>query len=174
MFELSFGEILLFTTVALIVLGPERLPALARFLGRTFDKVQHFVSNVKAEIGAEIALDDFRQMKQELEESAQSLRQDLHDQAEQLRQVKQEVGDIPYWDKLPPLRTPADFGLTDDADMHAERHWVATEQARGEEPSTHIAQKSRQRRKHIRPYQQISRHSAHIGARRQSKLSRHG
>ena len=107
MFELSFGEILLFTIVALIVLGPERLPALARFLGRWMAKIQNLVNNVKAEISAEIAVDDLKQMRDEFQASAQTIRDDLREQAAQLQQVKQDVDEIPYWDKLPPQKRPA-------------------------------------------------------------------
>lgn len=174
MFELSFGEILLFTTVALIVLGPEKLPALARFLGRMTAKVQNLVNNVKAEISAEIAVDELKMVRDQFEASAQSIRDDLHQQAKQLHEVKQEVDNIPYWDKLPPQRTPADFGIAmDDDDMQAERDWVARAQTHIEQPIS-LAQKSRRRRKDVRPYQHINRHNQRIGARRQHKLNQHG
>ena len=177
MFELSFGEILLFTIVALIVLGPERLPALARFLGRWMAKIQNLVSNVKAEISAEIAVDDLKQMRDEFQASAQTIRDDLRDQAAQLQQVKQEVGDIPYWDRLPPQKRPEDFGIISEySDMAEERAWLLAQQQAGEH-ATHgrsLSQLSRRRRKDIRPYQHINRQAQRIGARRQMKQSRHG
>ena len=177
MFELSFGEILLFTIVALIVLGPERLPALARFLGRWMAKIQNLVSNVKAEISAEIAVDDLKQMRDEFQASAQTIRDDLRDQAAQLQQVKQEVGDIPYWDRLPPQKRPEDFGIiSEDSDMAEERAWLlAQQQASDQEARVRsLSQLSRRRRKDIRPYQHITRQAQRIGARRQMKQSRHG
>ncbi|UOO89907.1 Sec-independent protein translocase protein TatB [Vitreoscilla massiliensis] len=177
MFELSFGEILLFTIVALIVLGPERLPALARFLGRWMAKIQNLVHNVKAEISAEIAVDDLKQMRDEFQASAQTIREDIRAQAAQLQQVKQEVDDIPYWDKLPPQRRPEDFGLSsDDDDMAAERAWTAAAQEAAYHSGQHVAlaQQSRRRRKDVRPYQHINRQAQRIGARRQLKQSRHG
>lgn len=177
MFELSFGEILLFTIVALIVLGPERLPALARFLGRWMAKIQNLVNNVKAEISAEIAVDDLKQMRDEFQASAQTIRDDLREQAAQLQQVKQDVDEIPYWDKLPPQKRPEDFGIrSEDAEMAEERAWLMAQQqasdfdARGRS----LSQLSRQRRKSIRPYQHINRQAQRIGARRQMKQSRHG
>ena len=177
MFELSFGEILLFTIVALIVLGPERLPALARFLGRWMAKIQNLVSNVKAEISAEIAVDDLKQMRDEVQASAQTIRDDLRDQAAQLQQVKQEVGDIPYWDRLPPQKRPEDFGIiSEDSDMAEERVWLLAQQQAGEHETRgrSLSQLSRRRRKDIRPYQHINRQAQRIGARRQMKQSRHG
>ena len=177
MFELSFGEILLFTIVALIVLGPERLPALARFLGRWMAKIQNLVNNVKAEISAEIAVDDLKQMRDEFQASAQTIRDDLRAQAAQLQQVKQDVDDIPYWDKLPPQRRPEDFGVySDDDDMAAERAWTAAAQeaAAHHGQAVSLAQQSRRRRKDVRPYQHINRQAQRIGARRQLKQGRHG
>ena len=177
MFELSFGEILLFTIVALIVLGPERLPALARFLGRWMAKIQNLVSNVKAEIGAEIAVDDLKQMRDEFQASAQTMRNDLREQAAQLQQVKQDVDEIPYWDRLPPQKRPEDFGINnEDADMAEERAWLMAQQQAAEQ-ETHgrsLSQLGRQRRKNIRPYLHINRQAQRIGARRQMKQSRHG
>ena len=177
MFELSFGEILLFTIVALIVLGPERLPALARFLGRWMAKIQNLVNNVKAEISAEIAVDDLKQMRDEFQASAQTIRDDLREQAAQLQQVKQDVDEIPYWDKLPPQKRPEDFGIhREDAEMAEERAWLMAQQqdsdfdARGRS----LSQLSRQHRKNIRPYLHINRQAQRIGARRQMKQSRHG
>ena len=177
MFELSFGEILLFTIVALIVLGPERLPALARFLGRWMAKIQNLVNNVKAEISAEIAVDDLKQMRDEFQASAQTIRDDLRDQAAQLQQVKQDVDEIPYWDKLPPQKRPEDFGIhNEDVEMAEERAWLMAQQQASEHEARgrSLSQLSRQCRKNIRPYLHINRQAQRIGARRQMKQSRHG
>ena len=177
MFELSFGEILLFTIVALIVLGPERLPALARFLGRWMAKIQNLVSNVKAEISAEIAVDDLKQMRDEFQASAQTIRDDLREQAAQLQQVKQGVDEIPYWDRLPPQKRPEDFSIhSEDAEMAEERAWLMAQQQASDHEARgrSLSQLSRQRRKNIRPYLHINRQAQRIGARRQMKQSRHG
>lgn len=171
MFELSFGEILLVTTVALIVLGPERLPAVARFLGRMVAKVQHLVNNVKAEITAEVGLNEFKQVRDELQSSAEDFRQDLNREAEQLRQtereIRQEVDALPYWERLPAQRTPADFGITGEADAAFEGAWVAQQQRRHDGASS-LAQQSRSRRK-ARAYSHINRPAVRLGARRQRK-----
>ena len=173
MFELSFGEILLFTTVALIVLGPERLPALARFLGRWMAKIQNLVNNVKAEISAEIAVGDLKKMRDDIHNTALDVRAGLNDQAQQFRQIKQDVGDIPYWDTLSPQKTLADFDH--DADMDAECAWIAEQQETAlPSPNAALSQQSRRRRRDIRPYQHINRQAQRIGARRQHKIARHG
>ncbi|AUZ05477.1 MULTISPECIES: Sec-independent protein translocase protein TatB [Vitreoscilla] len=163
MFELSFGEILLFTTVALIVLGPERLPVLARFLGRSLAKIQNMVHNAKAELGADMGLQDFQQMKADLQASAQSLKDDLQQQAQQIQQDIQPS--LPSWHH-------SHWSQEEDEDMLAERVWTAQQQQHL--PKTTLAQQSRQRRKNIRPYQHINPRAKRIGARRQHKQISHG
>lgn len=162
MFELSFGEILLFTTVALIVLGPERLPVLARFLGRTLARIQNMVNNAKAELGADMGLQDFQQMKADLQASAQSLKDDLQQQAQQIQQDIQPS--LPSWHH-------SHWQNEVDDDMLSERAWTAQQQNM---PKSTVAQQSRQRRKNIRPYQHINPRAKRIGARRQHKQISHG
>lgn len=163
MFELSFGEILLFTTVALIVLGPERLPVLARFLGRTLAKIQNMVHNTKAQLGADMGLQDFEQMKADLQASAQSLKDDLQQQAQQIQQDIQPS--LPSWHH-------SNWHSDADDDMLSERAWTMQQQQSS--PKATVAQQSRQRRKNIRPYQHINPRAKRIGARRQHKQISHG
>ena len=116
-------------------------------------------------------------MRDEFQASAQTIRDDLRDQAAQLQQVKQEVGDIPYWDRLPPQKRPEDFGIiSEDSDMAEERAWLLAQQQAGEHDTRgrSLSQLSRRRRKDIRPYQHVNRQAQRIGARRQMKQSRHG
>lgn len=165
MFELSFGEILLFTTVALVVLGPERLPVLARFLGRTLAKIQNMVQNAKAELGADIGLHDFQKMKAELEASAEHFKADLQQQAQQLQDIQaQAQSGLPSWHHS--------HWSDEDDDMEIERHWVQQQQHAPKSMS--IAQQSRHRRKNLRPYQHVNLHAKRIGARRQHKQISHG
>ncbi|MFC2707792.1 MAG: Sec-independent protein translocase protein TatB, partial [Neisseria sp.] len=65
MFDFGLGELLLVGVVALIVLGPERLPQAARTVGRLVGKLQGFVNNVKQELNTQAELDELRKVKQE-------------------------------------------------------------------------------------------------------------
>ena len=56
--------------VALIVIGPERLPRVARTLGHLFGRLQRYVNDVKADINREIELDELRQFKSTVEDAA--------------------------------------------------------------------------------------------------------
>lgn len=60
MFDVGFSEILLIMVIALIVVGPERLPRLARSTGLWIGKIRGFVASVKAEIDHELAADELR------------------------------------------------------------------------------------------------------------------
>ena len=60
MFDIGFSEILLIMVIALIVVGPERLPRLARSTGLWIGKIRGFVASVKAEIDHELAAEELR------------------------------------------------------------------------------------------------------------------
>jgi sec-independent protein translocase protein TatB len=60
MFDIGFSEIILIMVIALIVVGPERLPRLARSTGLWIGKIRGFVASVKADIDHELAADELR------------------------------------------------------------------------------------------------------------------
>ena len=60
MFDIGFSEIVLVMVIALIVVGPERLPRLARSTGLWIGKIRGFVASVKAEIDHELAAEELR------------------------------------------------------------------------------------------------------------------
>src|SRR4030088_65484 len=63
--------------VALIFIGPERLPRVARTMGHLFGRLQRYVNDVKADINREIELDELRKFKSEFEQAAQTVESDL-------------------------------------------------------------------------------------------------
>jgi len=74
MFDIGFSELLLIAVVALIVIGPERLPKVARTLGHLFGRMQRYVNDVKADITREMELDELKKMQSDMEEAARSMR----------------------------------------------------------------------------------------------------
>ena len=70
MFDIGFSEIVVIAVVALIVIGPERLPKTARTLGHLFGRLQRYVNDVKADINREIELDELRKLQQEVQTAA--------------------------------------------------------------------------------------------------------
>ena len=72
MFDIGFSELLVIAIVALIVIGPERLPKVARTLGHLFGRMQRYVNDVKADISREMELDELRKMQTSMEDAARS------------------------------------------------------------------------------------------------------
>lgn len=73
MFDFSFGELAVIGTVALVVLGPERLPKVARTVGDWVGKAQRYVSQVKSDINREIELSELKKLQEEARNAAQSV-----------------------------------------------------------------------------------------------------
>src|SRR5437879_10399629 len=72
MFDIGFSELLVIGLVALIVIGPEKLPRVARTLGHLAGRLQRYVSDVKADINREIELDELRKMRDSMQQAASS------------------------------------------------------------------------------------------------------
>jgi sec-independent protein translocase protein TatB len=77
MFDIGFSELMVIGVVALIVIGPEKLPRLARTLGHLAGKLQRYVSDVKADINREIELDDLKKMRDSMQQAASSFQSDI-------------------------------------------------------------------------------------------------
>jgi sec-independent protein translocase protein TatB len=74
MFDIGFSELLLIAIVALIVIGPQRLPKVARTLGHLFGRMQRYVNDVKADISREMELDELKKLQSSMEDTARSMR----------------------------------------------------------------------------------------------------
>src|SRR5215210_3710559 len=73
MFDIGFPEIVVIGVVALIVIGPERLPKAARTLGVLFGRLQRYVSDVKADISREMELEELRKLQQQVQGAAREI-----------------------------------------------------------------------------------------------------
>lgn len=79
MFDLGFTELLVIGVVALVVLGPERLPEVARAAGKYFAKAQSYVTQLKAEFNRETHLSEIQKIREEITSSAQALKSSVTD-----------------------------------------------------------------------------------------------
>ncbi|MEO8674109.1 MAG: Sec-independent protein translocase protein TatB, partial [Casimicrobiaceae bacterium] len=70
MFDIGFSEIVVIAVVALIVIGPEKLPKTARTLGHLFGRLQRYVTDVKADINREMQLEELKKLQQEVRSAA--------------------------------------------------------------------------------------------------------
>ncbi|MCD0505037.1 Sec-independent protein translocase protein TatB [Bordetella petrii] len=85
MFDVSFTELMIIGIVALVVIGPERLPKVARTVGHLLGRAQRYVSDVKSDIRREIELDELRKFKSEMDDAANSVQSSLRDTENSLR-----------------------------------------------------------------------------------------
>ena len=81
MFDLDFSKIAVVSAVALVVIGPERLPGVARTIGTLLGKAQRYVSDVKAEVNRSMELDALKKAKAEVEAAANNVAQTVHTSA---------------------------------------------------------------------------------------------
>jgi sec-independent protein translocase protein TatB len=72
MFDIGFSELMVIGVVALIVIGPEKLPRMARTVGHLAGRLQRYVSDVKADINREIELEELRKMRDSMQQAASS------------------------------------------------------------------------------------------------------
>lgn len=77
MIDFGFDKIALIGAVALIVLGPERLPRVARTVGHLLGKAQRYVADVKAEVNRSIELEELKKMKGQFEDAARDVEQQV-------------------------------------------------------------------------------------------------
>ena len=84
MFDIGFSELIVIGIVALVVIGPERLPKVARTAGLLLGRLQRYVSDVKADINREMQLDELKTLRSELQESARNFE----------RQVSAEISSV--------------------------------------------------------------------------------
>ena len=93
MFDIGFSEIVVIAVVALIVIGPERLPKAARTLGHLFGRLQRYVNDVKADINREMELDELRKLQQEVQSAARDIETGVSSAARDFEQSTQSVSD---------------------------------------------------------------------------------
>jgi sec-independent protein translocase protein TatB len=90
MFDIGASEIFVIGVVALIVIGPERLPRVAKTLGHLMGRLQRYVSEVKSDINREIELEELRNLKATMQDAARSIEQSVTSQVNYIdSEVKQ-------------------------------------------------------------------------------------
>jgi len=115
-FDIGFSEMMVIAVVALIVIGPERLPKVARTAGALFGRMQRYVSDVKADINREIEASELKDLKKSMTEAASSFEQSVKSHAgeiqEEVRKTEEEFNRL----SNPMMH----FGLTGEGGIAAE------------------------------------------------------
>jgi sec-independent protein translocase protein TatB len=109
MLDLGLTKMALIGVVALVVLGPERLPRVARTAGALFGRAQRYINDVKSEVTREIELDELRRMKTEFETAASNVETTVKDN---LRKHESELNDA--WNSGTPVSPSIAGGALED------------------------------------------------------------
>ncbi|MES2887052.1 MAG: Sec-independent protein translocase protein TatB [Pseudomonadota bacterium] len=91
MIDFGFDKLALIGAVALIVIGPERLPRVARTVGHLLGKAQRYVADVKAEVNRTIELEELKKMKGQFEDAARGVEQTMSHQMKEASHAMDEV-----------------------------------------------------------------------------------
>ena len=91
--------------VALIVIGPEKLPRVARTVGTLLGKAQRYVNDVKAEVNRSMELDELRKMKDTVETAARDVEQSIHSGARDIENEFKDIGSS----EVAELETPVSY-----------------------------------------------------------------
>lgn len=86
MFDIGFSEMMVIGVVALVVIGPERLPKVARTAGALFGRMQRYVADVKADINREIDASELKDLKKTMTEAASSFEQSVGSHAAEIQE----------------------------------------------------------------------------------------
>jgi sec-independent protein translocase protein TatB len=91
MFDVGLSELMVIAVVALVVIGPERLPKVARTAGLLLGRLQRYVSDVKADINREIQLDELKKLQQQVTDQVTSLEASV---THEMREVESSVSKV--------------------------------------------------------------------------------
>jgi sec-independent protein translocase protein TatB len=114
MFDIGFSELLVIAVVALVVLGPERLPKAARFAGLWVRRARAQWNSVKDELERELAADELKRELQQARDALNRAESELHRADAQVRAGIDEVGRLPASAAEAPA-APADAAANTDA-----------------------------------------------------------
>ena len=93
MFDIGFSEMIVIAVIALVVLGPEKLPRVARTAGHLLGRMQRYVNDVKADINREVELDELRKLQKEMQNTANSIEQSVKGQFDSVQTEFKQIGD---------------------------------------------------------------------------------
>ena len=93
MFDIGFSELMVIGVVALVVIGPERLPKVARTLGHLFGRLQRYVTQVKSDINREMELAELGKVKTEFESAARTFQNEVESKTAEAERELREAGE---------------------------------------------------------------------------------
>jgi sec-independent protein translocase protein TatB len=107
MFDIGFSELLVIAIVALLVIGPERLPKVARTAGHLFGRLQRYVNDVKSDIQRELELDELKKLRSQFEDAARSVEQSVNEVGREINAASDDLNSTIGGDAQTPAAPPA-------------------------------------------------------------------
>ena len=125
MFDVGFSELMVIGVVALLVIGPEKLPRVAKMVGALLGRAQRYVNDVKADINREIELDELKKIQTTVQDAAHSIQASVNETVSSFESQAAELnalasGTAPavketvvatLTDAAPPVTAPVDSGM---------------------------------------------------------------
>jgi len=113
MFDIGFSEILVIMVVALVVIGPERLPKVARSMGQWWGRIQRYLNKIKQDVNSSIELEELRETQRkfqaeadEMERSLRSAGSEINHSLSMLEKELENSAQNPDKDVAPPAPSP--------------------------------------------------------------------
>ena len=85
MFDVSFSELLVIAVIALLVIGPERLPKVARTVGTFTGRLQRYMAQVKEEVNREMRFEELQKLQQEIKQSVENTQSSINLQVAEIQ-----------------------------------------------------------------------------------------
>lgn len=101
MIDIAFSKLAIIGAAALVFIGPERLPKVARMAGTLFGRAQRYINDVKSEVSREMELEELRKMHQDVTSAASDMERSI---ARNLTQTEDELRSV--WDDTPAASQP--------------------------------------------------------------------
>ena len=115
MIDLGITKMMVIGVVALVVIGPEKLPKVARMAGNLYGRAQRYLNNVKSEVTREIELEELRNLQKEVQEAAHNIKSDVENSiAENLNEVQNAWHDTPAMEDISSASTSFSTVSSDD------------------------------------------------------------
>lgn len=91
MFGISFSELFVITIIALLVIGPEKLPKVARTIGALVGRVQRYTAQVKEEVGRELRFEELQKLQEEIKQTVINTEKSVQ---QQVTQIENSIADL--------------------------------------------------------------------------------
>ncbi|WP_087496511.1 Sec-independent protein translocase protein TatB [Curvibacter sp. AEP1-3] len=106
MIDLGISKMALIGAVALIVIGPEKLPRVARTVGALLGKAQRYVADVKAEVNRSMDLDELKKMRETVEDAARNVENSIQTSASDFEKSWTDATDAALEPEVPAYKHP--------------------------------------------------------------------